>query len=176
MTHPPALPPNRATSTDVKKPNPARRTGKIARLPCKIRDELNCMLSDGTPYSVIAEKLAANGHHLNESNISRWFSGGHQDWLKEQAFLDEMRTRLDFASELLNKPNSQLLDQASLRIAVLRLSSLLADFDPALLKPKLADNPATYPRLLNSLCKLTQCNLSFERHRLDQKRGLPFDE
>ena len=68
-------------------PNPARRCGKIARLPLEIRQQINSMLSDGIPYPAIAKRIAATGHALNNMNISRWFSGGYQDWLKQQACL-----------------------------------------------------------------------------------------
>jgi hypothetical protein len=150
--------------------NPARRNGRIARLPRDIRDEINRMLSDGTPYTAIINKVAANGHHLSSSNISRWFAGGYQDWLKEQACLDEMRARLDFASEFVNGHDAQAVDQASLRIAVLRLYNLLSDFDPAVLKPKMADHPGCYARILNALCKLTEGDLKLERYRHERDR------
>ena len=80
-----------------------------------------------------------------------------------------MRARLDFASKVVNDENGQLIDQASLRIAVLRLYNLLTDFDPAVLKSKIADHPGSYARILNALCKLTEGGLKFERHRLSSQ-------
>jgi hypothetical protein len=134
------------------------------------------MIQDGVPYKDIKEQLGEHGAALTEDNISEWKTrGGYETWVAEQFYLDEMRARLDFASELVNKHNSQLLDQASLRIAILRLFNLLSDFDPAVLKPKMADHPGTYTRLLNALCKLTEGDLKFERHRLNQDRLYPLD-
>ena len=45
---------------------------------------------------------------------------------------------------------------------------LLLSFDPAVLKERIAENPGSYARILNALCKLTQTALHLERHR-DEK-------
>jgi hypothetical protein len=113
------------------------------------------MLRDGTPSSKIIQKLAERGHNLNKNNISRWHAGGYQDWLQERAWLEEMRARLDFATEIVNQPNATLIDEASLRIAVTQMYNLLMAFDPLSLKTQLSTQPTAYSRILGSLCKLT---------------------
>jgi hypothetical protein len=131
------------------------------------------MLHDGAPYSIIADKLAGRGHSLTKDNISRWHSSGHTDWVREQAWLEEMRLRLDFASDIVHQKNGQLIDAASLRIAVTRMYTLLITFDPSVLNSKIAEHPQAYTRLLNALCHLTETSLKFERHRQDNSFELP---
>jgi hypothetical protein len=146
-----------------------RRFSKIARLPRDVRELLNVMLRDGAPYSAIAQKLAERGHTINVNNISRWHSTGYEDWLHDQSCLEEMRLRLDFASDVVNQQNGDLIDAAGLRIAVTRMYSLLTTFEPSLLRDQIANQPAAYTRILNSLCKLTEASIKCERHRLDQQ-------
>jgi hypothetical protein len=157
-----------ATSASPELPTPAthRRTGKIARLPRKDRDLLNLMLRDGIPYAKIVRKLADHGHSINEDQLSRWFSGGYQEWVQEQAWLDEMRARLDFANEILTQPNADRIDAASLRIAVTQMYSLLLSFDPLTLKNQLSTQPSAYSRLLSTLCKITDSLVRSERRRV----------
>jgi len=147
-----------------------RRNGKIARLPFKLRELINLMLRDGLPYSAIIQKLAEHGHALNHDNLSRWFAGGHRDWLQEQAYLDEIRLKLNFASDILRQDNSNVFNEATLRIAVTRMYNLLMDFDPAVLKQSLSTAPGIYARLLNSLTNLTDAALKLERNRAEYTR------
>jgi hypothetical protein len=121
------------------------------------------MLRDGTPYSKIIQKLAERGHNLDKDHISRW--NGYQDWVQEQAWLEEMRARLDFANEVVNQPNANLIDEASLRIAVTQMYNLLLAFDPLSLKNQLSTHPTAYSRILGSLCKITDSLARSERHR-----------
>jgi hypothetical protein len=123
------------------------------------------MLNDGVPYSSIIKTLGQHGHKLNQANLSRWHSGGFNDWLRHQAWLDEMRTRLDFASDIVNQPNADLLDQASVRIALTRMYTLLTQFDPVVLQPKIAETPGAYARILNALCNLASSAIKIQRNR-----------
>jgi hypothetical protein len=54
-----------------------RRTGKVARLPESIRDQINTMIQDGVPYLQIIERLGtvAQGLPTVEAvlvNYERW--------------------------------------------------------------------------------------------------------
>lgn len=76
------------------------RTGKVARLPAAIRDQLNQRMNDGVPASDILEWLNQlpevqtvlqehfKGEAISEMNITRWRFGGYQDWLNHQESLD----------------------------------------------------------------------------------------
>jgi hypothetical protein len=72
------------------------RTGKIARLPEPIREQLNQQLLNGVlgkntvPWlnqlpevkAVLAEHFG--GRPINEHNISEWRHGGYHDWLRHR--------------------------------------------------------------------------------------------
>src|SRR5262245_43924662 len=70
--------------TDATPGHVRRRNGHVARLPKMAHDLVNNMLEDGASYPKISEALDALGHKVSARNISNWFAGGHQDWLKEQ--------------------------------------------------------------------------------------------
>jgi hypothetical protein len=163
-------PPLQNSQSDDSDASVHRRNGKVARLPREIRGLVNVMLGDGVPYPLIVKKVAEHGHHLTPNNLSNWHAGGFQDWLKEQSWLEEMRARLDFASDIVQQENGELLEAASLRIAVTRMYSLLVTFDPLVLGPKIAAQPGAYARLLNVLCKLTDGAVKLERRR-EEKRS-----
>jgi len=71
-------------------------TGKIARLPHVIREQLNRRLLDGQPVKSILEWLNPlpevqailaqdfNGRPINHVNVSSWRHSGYQDWLAQR--------------------------------------------------------------------------------------------
>ena len=79
------------------------RTGKIARLPREIRDQLNQRLLDGQPgqrllawlnsLPEVQRILAADfdGSPINAPNLSAWKTGGYQDWLVRRETLEQAR-------------------------------------------------------------------------------------
>ena len=83
-------------------------TGKIARLPWTIRDELNRRLRDGElgtqlvdwlngvpeVQSVLKEQFG--GRSISEQNLSEWKQGGYREWLARQEMLELIR---DFAAD-----------------------------------------------------------------------------
>ena len=133
-------------------------------MPKEDRQSLNEMLRDGLTYAAIIKKFAK--YNLNEDILSRWHSGGYQDWLDEQGFLDEMRVRLDFASSVVTHPNANRLTEASLRVALLRMYTLLLDFDPRDFKEALSTSPGLYAKILDSVVKLTSGAIKQEKHRI----------
>ncbi len=83
------------------------RTGKIARIPLQIREELNRRILDGEPgkesvawLNTLPEVLAVvagmfGGRPIREQNLSEWKQGGYRDWLANQ----EARGTLCFLAE-----------------------------------------------------------------------------
>src|SRR5215469_12158743 len=84
------------------------RNGKIARLPHKIREEVNQRLRDNVPGGVIckwlnglpaakavckefAQRRGSAQSPITRSQVSEWRRGGFQDWLREQQMLEETR-------------------------------------------------------------------------------------
>src|SRR6266436_537775 len=66
--------------------NLSARNGKIARLPAAIRSVVNEMLHDSRLYREIVTRLAELGYPgIRPQNLSEWYKGGYQDWLKRKA-------------------------------------------------------------------------------------------
>src|SRR3954453_7142339 len=61
------------------------RNGKVARLPEPTRTRINQMLENGLPYRAIIRHLNETEtlpYPLSEMNLSNWFQGGYQDYLR----------------------------------------------------------------------------------------------
>ena len=81
------------------------RTGKIARLPKIIRDQLNQRLDDGEQGAPLVAWLNSlpevqavltrdfEGKAIREQNLSEWRKGGYRDWQAKSDLL-EMAQRL----------------------------------------------------------------------------------
>ena len=90
-----------------------KRTGKIARLPRTLRDQLNQRLHDGEPgvdlikwlnalpevQAILAEHFA--GVPISPQNLSEWNNGGFLDWLTTQELLESAR---EFAANTAELP------------------------------------------------------------------------
>jgi len=144
-----------------------RRAGKIAHLPESVREQINLMLSDGLPYAAIIARLGPAGKGLNKDNLSRWKKNGHQDWVKEHQRRADVRTKLQFALDIVRENENSKIHEASQQMAALQVCELLTDFDPAALKQTLQDDPSGYVRLLNALPKLSKGGLACERLRVE---------
>jgi hypothetical protein len=108
------------------------RTGKIARLPLEVREEINEMLRSGYKYTAIRDKLDQLGHPgMNASNISAWKHGGYVDWLREKQ-RQEQALALPLALERCTR-HAQLdrLQQNALIVGIGQLSEVLVGFDIA---------------------------------------------
>ena len=94
------------------------RTGKIARLPKAVRDELNQRLVNGEPGTelvawlnslpevqhVIAEQFRRKP--VRAQNVSEWKQGGYQDWLNKQEAMEAVR-HLPAGAKQLQGPNGE---------------------------------------------------------------------
>jgi hypothetical protein len=150
--------------------SPHRRTGKIARKPKLIRDRINQMLLDGVPYAEIASSLGPDGYDLDDSILSRWKSGGYQDWLREQQKVDVARLEQEFASDLACPKDGNKIHQATIQIAAAKLCELLLNLDPSALRETLESDPDKYTRLLNAIVRLADGEIRCEQHQSAQAR------
>lgn len=88
------------------------RTGKIARCPLAIREEVNRRLLDGQSGPKILEWLNANEDVLrvldeyfaeepvNRQNLTEWRQGGYQDWLKRREKVEATKALAGYAAQL----------------------------------------------------------------------------
>ena len=146
---------------------PHRRKGKIARIPKIIRDSLNQMILDGLPYRKIIEQLGEHGKGLNQQNLTNWKKGGHQDWLDQLARLDDMRSKREFALDIVRENAGSEVQEASVQIAASQIYQILMDYDLRALKKRLKSDPENYARVINALSKLSEGGLKFERYRAE---------
>ena len=101
----------------MKNPYSPSRSGKIARLPQDLRDQLNRRLQNGEQSDTllpwlnnlpeVKTLLAAefNSHPINRQNLSEWRKGGYRDWLVRQEalqFMQNIETDTTVAAQPLN--------------------------------------------------------------------------
>jgi len=146
----------------------SRRTGKVARLPLALREQINLMLDDGVPYKTIIEKLGDAGKHLNEWNLSNWRLGGYQDHLNAQLINDRARIQTEAAADAVRdsgQVDPAKLQQACRRIAVLQYIETLIEHGEQLAQDSLKKNPAKMITLINACCNLSNTNIATEKFK-----------
>jgi hypothetical protein len=126
------------------------------------------MMQNGESYPDIIEYFRPSGLTLLPKNLSNWFVGGHQDWLREQRSVDENRRRREFATDLFSEKDGPQIHQATLQVAATNLCQLLVDLDPVAMRETLEDNPDKYTRLLNAIARLSDGAIKCDRHRTDE--------
>jgi hypothetical protein len=110
------------------------RIGKIARLPKKIRDELNRRLEDAwTGPKLVAwlNTLPAvqrvmrdqfRGQPVTEQNLCHWREGGYADWLRHQETQAQMRWMVERSDDVDEEENGDYLCERLARVATAELA------------------------------------------------------
>src|SRR5207253_8244326 len=111
------------------------RTGKIARLPKSIRQELNQRIENGWQGVKLVEWLNElpevrqilreqfHNEPITEPNLSRWKEGGYEDWLRHRESQEQLRWMIERGEDV----NSQGGDSAEwmAQVATAELSTQL---------------------------------------------------
>lgn len=104
--------------------SPNTATGKIGRLPARLREEVNRRLHDGATGPELCEWLNAlpevqavlakqfGGEPVNEQNVSAWRKGGFQRWRDEQRHIERTRQRAEYSLELAKASGGNLAEGA----------------------------------------------------------------
>ncbi len=157
------------------------RTGKIARLPRKIRDELNHRLDDGQPGTELVAWLNAlpdvqdvlaaefGGRPVNEQNLSDWKQGGFRDWQGSREALALARELCEQADELKQLAGDGLGDRLSPLLA-LRLLSAVKALDVLADGTEKTDAQSLH-QLCGDLVALRKADQSAARIELDRERN-----
>ena len=156
------------------------RTGKIARLPRELREQLNCRLQDGEPGVRLVEWLNGlpavrqlleqdfGGREINEQNLCEWKQGGFQEWLARQEMLTCARELAANATELSAATEESLSDHLSVILSG-RYGMLVAGWNG-----EMSEDFRRRARALRSLCQdiveLRRGDHSAARLRLDLER------
>ena len=151
-----------------------RRKGKVARLPIDLKIEVNKQLRDGITYGDIIQFLEGKGHTgFNDENISAWYKGGHQDWLKNQERIEQLTARRDAALELvrdLKQGGEVHITEANELILASQINEALSDFDPAIIRELLAEKPEKFFQLAQAVTSQTNERTKREKLELDYKK------
>ena len=153
------------------------RTGKIARLPLSIRQELNRRLQDGEQGSLLVEWLNSrpevravlaaqyHGKPIGPPNLSAWRMGGYRDWEKDQQALGAVAILLK-ASTQPRAANGDPIHRLTLALTAKmglelhRLNSL----------PNAAEKSRILRELASSLAILRRGDLESEQLRVKQAK------
>jgi len=165
--------PSDATETSARaRPAGRSRTGKIARLPLVIRQELNRRLQDGQPGPPLLDWLNAlpeaqfEGQPIGKMNLSAWRHGGYQDWLEQQQTLEAVATVLDEAAGLQAAAKEDLVDGLTLVLTAQmaqEIKKLRAETDGEK-KSKI------WRELMNSLVLVRRGNIQGERLQVEREK------
>jgi len=145
------------------------RIGKIARVPIHIRDQLGRRLEDGKPGKEIVKWLNSlpdvqkilkgqfDGQPINESNLTVWRQGGHQDWLRHQERCGIVRRLREEAEELKIEAEDaeNLMEEDVSEYHAVRLETELAHMVESLLQ-ETGDSQERWRRLREALHELGQ--------------------
>jgi len=140
---------------------------KISRLPVEIRESINRMLRDRIPYHEILQKLGEVGKTLNKNNLSRWKKTGYLIWLKECQRREDAAAQIQLHLDLLRENENGKIHLAAQQIGALKICQLLAEFDLALLRKTLEQEPEGFLHLLQMLPKLSQGGMACEEVGLE---------
>lgn len=147
-----------------------RRRGKIARLPYNIREQVNQRLRDGYTYASIAKWLQSSGYDVSEDNVRNWHNGhgnmsGYQEWLREQERIAELERRREWAMQIVQAGAGEKFSEAAILDAASKLFDVSSEFDPALLRAKLEDDPELYLELTKAIARLAKPELEFRKYK-----------
>lgn len=159
-------------------PSEPTRTGKIARLPVELREEINRRLLNGEPASKILpwlngreDVLRVLDEYFNEEpitpqNLSEWRLGGFQDWRNRRERLEKLKHLSAYAAQLGEAAGGNATDGS----AAILGGRILERIETALE----AGDDETLSALVDPLVKLRSTDLEARKGRqrerlLDQK-------
>jgi len=112
------------------------RTGKIARLPEVIRQQLNQQIADGVPGVKLVEWLNSlrevrkalkenfDGREINEVNLSEWKGGGFVEWQMQRGLMESAKAMVEDGTNMKAELDGVLTEHLSLAMAA-RYAQLL---------------------------------------------------
>lgn len=176
-------------NTNTTETKSSARLGKIARLPFKIRLQLNRRLENNEPAQRLVEWLNSrpevwkilltlfDGRPISKQNLSAWKQGGFRDWQRKQETRLAAREFLDEAAELEEEIHltgngdgythpASMLDRVADRMAL----SLLQLFREAELGEKGPQRSRTMLEAVRELCRLRRGNHQQRRAALAEEQ------
>ena len=161
------------------------RTGKIARLPLAVREELNARLRDNENGQTLLAWLNAlpicqerisdpksgwNGQPINDANLSMWRSGGFEDWLKDEDRIHKIEKLSELSLRVVKAAGGNL-SEGLMAIAAGKLQEALeagceVEFDEATGKETISG--VSVDKLTTALAKIR--GMELEAQKLEVKK------
>ena len=151
------------------------RTGKIARLPRHIRDQLNRRLDDGEQGARLVRwlnKLDAvrdllledfGGRPITEQNLSDWRQGGFLEWQQHQQSCEWVRAITDEAEHVADESGAMPFTDRLSSLAALALGKVVREL--AADAPSDAARRNEFLRVLKELGRMRRDDLEAARCR-----------
>jgi hypothetical protein len=155
------------------------RTGKIARLPRTVRDELNLRLDDGVSGRHIVAWLNAlpevramlerefAGRPVNEQNISAWKRGGFQNWLRMEAVGGWVRSLAEEGLSLREEAGGENLEKTVTTLTVIAMGRMMHE---AMRETDLAKKSRVVLGVAREVARLRQMEVAESRQHLERER------
>ena len=145
------------------------RSGKIAQLTFKVREELNERLLNNENSTTILPWVnrlmnLEGADAINENNLSTWRAGGFAEWMGRREKLQHTKSLAEFCLQMASAGGGSMDLPAA--IAGGQLMEVLEEFDPSSLKTLLAAKPENWIGILDKLSKLQRSKA--ESRKADQ--------
>lgn len=155
------------------------RLGKVARLPCEIREQLNVRLRNGEVGRQLVEWLNGlpetqailaaqfGGRPINEQNLTEWKQGGYEDWIRNREDCSYARILIENAYELEKEAGKIRLENvlpAPLALALTRAMREIIELPESLQRQK------ALVELSRELAQLRRVSHEAERVRMESER------
>ncbi|WP_043588953.1 hypothetical protein [Geminisphaera colitermitum] len=156
------------------------RTGKIARLPLVIRNEVNRRLDDGEPgpriiawLHTLPEVLSVLDEYFGEEpisaqNLSEWRQGGYKEWRERREQLDRTKGLADYSLALAERSGGSTTEGAT-AIAGGQLLMIFESLDVEAQKKLLSKKPGTYLGLVDALARLQKSQADAKKARMSER-------
>jgi hypothetical protein len=154
------------------------RTGKIARLPQALRDELNQRLQDGRKGVELVQWLNGlpevqailaaqfQGQPISPVNLTEWKQGGYPAWQREQAKREGLALFVEDSRRLLGMGQDDLAGHMA-RFLSVNMALELQRLDAM---PDGPEKSKTWREMLGSLVLLRRGNFQGERLVLEREK------
>jgi hypothetical protein len=155
------------------------RLGKIARLPRKLREELNVRLQNGEVGTELVEwlngleaaqkvlKARFEGRPISEQNLSEWKQGGYEDWGRHQENCAYAAMLMEMSSDLEEEAGEKRLEERLVAPLAMGLARLLREAE------EMPAGPERHKMILEvarQLSQLRRDSLLAERVRIERDR------
>jgi uncharacterized protein DUF3486 len=168
------------TKTDLSGPSGRTRTGKIAKLPQAIREELNARMADGEATEAILAWLngepevrahleaSHEGSPITADNLSRWRQGGFAGWVENK----KMQESLEAMTMACADVDQTDQDELAHRIGAVLMRRMVAQMQAFDAMPEGTEKNKFWEQIVWSYIALQRTDLNHAEFRLERKKAM----